>query len=403
MLPDKLRSTADTRSVQIWLAGMLFASIFLQRFAIPFGETGTAANLFLTCIALLVLSLRGALAVDPLRMLLLIAFITCVWASSMLNPSQTSGLAVVLLIVTYTPHALSLRNPENIFEANVRAYRGVMTLCACFGIAQFLAQFVVPSKYLFTFAPFIPAEYLIGGYNTVIPITYGSAIFKSNGFFFLEPSFFSQYLAIAIVLEVLFFQSATRMLVYSTASVVTYSGTGFILLILLLPALLIRACSYKMLAAIVIFGIIAVLFGGLWNIDALLQRTNELGAQNTSATIRFLSGFWLIADFLFSSSQDFLFGLGPGTFLRYQALVAYEINDPPWAKLLFEYGLLGSITFWVYFGVMAFQRAPSVWISAALTIGFLTFGGTLADARIQVLLLLFCTLPKGQRVRVMRA
>jgi uncharacterized membrane protein YgdD (TMEM256/DUF423 family) len=105
----------------------------------------------------------------------------------------------------------------------------------------------------------------------------------------------------------------------------------------------------------------------------------------------------MIRDFLLDSPLDLLFGLGPGTIREHYGLVSYEAHDPPWAKLVFEYGLVGATAFWAFFIVAVYADAPSRWVSVTLTIGFLAFGGMLLDARLQVLILVFCVLPKGSR------
>lgn len=384
--------------VRGWLITALFASIFLQRFALPIGQAGIAANLFVTLLALAALAARGVFVVDLARAGLLFVFLACVWVSAFINAGHASVPSAMLVMVIYLPFALALRAPHGVFQACIRAYQTMVLVCALCGIAQYLAQFVIKSDYLFTFEGLFPDSILLHHFGNQQPLYYGSQIFKSNGFFLVEPSTFSQYLALAILFEVLFFGGLSlRMVAYGVALPLSYSGTGLIVLILLMPWVLLQQRAYKTIGLLVVLVIIALATGKSWHMDALIRRVSEFGYENTSATARYIAAAWLIADKLLPYPQDLLFGYGPGAFFQYTKDVAHETHDPVWAKLLFEYGLFGLGSFILLFATAVFAGAPSTWVAAALTIGFLTFGGMLLDPRLNLLILLFCVLPKGDR------
>jgi hypothetical protein len=103
----------------------------------------------------------------------------------------------------------------------------------------------------------------------------------------------------------------------------------------------------------------------------------------------------LIAQYQLPRTYELLFGVGPGSITPYGKLLPYDSSDPSWAKVLFEYGLVGCLLFWPMLIVAVFGNAPSIWLALALMIGFLTFGGEFLDPRLQTLLLVFCVLPKG--------
>src|SRR5690606_958101 len=92
----------------------------------------------------------------------------------------------------------------------LRVFAGVGLFCAIAGIAQFLMQFVIKAPWLFDFTPNLPPVLRSsGGYNTVIPA--GDGLFKSNGFFFKEPSLFSLVMAFALLVEIGHFRRWLRM------------------------------------------------------------------------------------------------------------------------------------------------------------------------------------------------
>ncbi|PHK95454.1 hypothetical protein CR162_08175 [Pseudoroseomonas rhizosphaerae] len=376
------------------LVAALFASIFLQRFAIPIGEDGLAINLLVTLGVLALLAIRGAFTLDPVRTVMFFALGTAISLSTALNAGNASLPSMVLMLVMYAPFVLALNVTDGVFRGCVSAFQKMVLVCAVCGVAQFVAQFVVGSENLFTFHGLVPESLLLPNFNTANPLTWDSPYYKSNGFFLLEPSTFSQYLAIAIVLELLFYGVTLRLLAFAVALPTSYSGTGLILLLLLLPWLLLHLRAYGAIVGGLAFVGVAVIFGSLWNIEVLLNRINEFQSEDSSANARFVAGAWLIGEFLLSSARDVVFGLGPGSYAQHTPLVSYEAHDPAWAKMLFEYGLMGSAIFWPFFFISLFSNPPSRWISTALLIGYFTFGGMLLDPRLQIMILVFCVWPK---------
>jgi hypothetical protein len=396
-IPDSNeRAAALARSVTRWLVVVLFASIFLQRFALPIGQDGLAFNLLVTTLVVVGLAFRGVLVMDAPRTVMFFVLSATVSLSAALNADRASMPSLILLLVMYAPFMFSLRADlaEAVFKGCVRAFQIMVLICALLGIAQFVAQFVIGSSIPFTFKGILPNEILLQNFNTANPLAWDSPYFKSNGFFLVEPSTFSQYLAVAIVLELLFFGATWRLLVFGLALPTSYSGTGLILLALLTPWVMLHKRAYGAIFGSAVFVIIIVATGSLWNADALFSRASEFGSENSSANARFVAGAWLIGAFLLDSGRDVVFGMGPGSYAQYAKMVTYSAHDPAWAKMIFEYGLVGSMVFWPFFLIALFRQSPSRWISWAMLIGYFTFGGMLLDPRLQVMLLLFCVLPK---------
>jgi uncharacterized membrane protein YgdD (TMEM256/DUF423 family) len=385
---------APAASPRSWLLAILFASIFLQRFAIPLSQTGIGFNFCVTLAGLAVLGWRGALVVDPARAVAACGFVAAVWLSSLLNPLTTSAGSIALVLAIYLPFAVSLRTPGTAFEDCLAAFQTMILVCAVCGIAQFIAQFVVSPQYLFTFRGLLPDPILLGGISDMLPLAWGANLYRSNGFFFVEPSTCSQYMALAIVFELLFRGTTWRLPVYVVSLALTYSGTGIILLILMLPCVLVHRRAFGAIGVIGLLALVAVAFSDVLNMDTLVMRSGEFGQEGSSATARYIAPAWMVGDRLFTRLPDLLFGIGPGTFLAQAVTMAHETHDPVWAKVVFEYGLVGALAFVPLFVLAVFARAPSRWVSAALTIGYLTFGGMMLDPRLHALLLVFCVLPK---------
>jgi hypothetical protein len=376
------------------LAAALLASIFLQRFALPVGEdAGIAINLMVTLAALLVIVIRSGLSVEPLRLVLFSVFMLSAAASFLLNESASSRLSFAYLIVLYLPFTLILSEGDSTFRSCLGIFQSAMLACGIIGIAQFWLQFAVPNPLvLFTFEGLLPSWILLQGYDNLIPLMWGSTILKSNGFFFIEPSTFSQYLALAIVFELLFFQRLLRLSIYVCALLFSYSGTGLLLLVILGPAILVYRRSYRILGLLSCLLVVAVLAGDYWHMEALTRRLGEFGSAGSSATARFVAGLRMISEQV-TTSTEALLGFGSGTYRDQASPFDFEVHDPPYARLVFEYGILGVTAFFAFLLVSLFGRSPSRWVAGALLVGFMTFGGMLLDPRLHVLMLVFCVLP----------
>lgn len=389
-------SPRDMLVARRWIFAALFASIFLQRFGLPIKE-GIPLNLAVTLACLLVLTLRGMLTIAVLPAIALCTFLAYAGLCALMNPVTASATSLGLMLALYAPFVLSLRSGgDALFHFSLRTFQNMVLVCAALGIFQFIAQSAISSPLLYTFQGTFPSGFLLKGFNNILPLQYGSALNKSNGFFFVEPSTFSQYTALAIVIEIAFFGSIKRLLTYGAALLVSFSGTGLILLALLLPGLLIKRRAWGLAAGIVIFGLVAAAGGQAWHMGASGSRVTEFSSNESSAHARFIAPLELIERFQISRPDDLLIGFGPGSMIDYIRRMPFETHDPTAAKLLFEYGIIGSMLFWVLYGVSVFGGCPSGWMAAALTIGFLVFGGMLLDPRLQILILLFCVLPKRQ-------
>jgi hypothetical protein len=397
VFPDEAqKAETEARFVRRCLVIALFASIFLQRFAVPVGPDGIAINLLVTLAVIVILAMRGSLTLDPVRTVLFFVLAATVSLSAALNAGMASMPSLALFLIMYAPFIFSLRGgaDEAVFRGCVKAFQFMVLICALMGILQFVAQFVLGASIPFTFHGLLPDQILLTGFNTANPLSWNSPYFKSNGFFLVEPSTFSQYLAIAIVLELLFYGATLRLLVLGLALPTSYSGTGLILLALLLPWVMLYKRAYGAIFGALVFGVIVVATGSLWNADALFSRAGEFGSEGSSANARFVAGAWLIGSFLLDSARDVVFGLGPGSYAQFVKLVPYEAHDPAWAKMIFEYGLFGSAVFWPFFLIALFRNTMSRWISWSMLIGFFTFGGMLLDPRLHLMILIFCVLPK---------
>jgi hypothetical protein len=373
------------------LGMMLFAEFFLPRFALHLGqrELSIAAIVTFGCVAMLVLV--GGLRPDPTR-----AGLYCLAMASMLVSvlltgggvtTRVSAPSFLLLACMYMAYVFVIPEGEATFDATLRLFRRFALIVTIAGICQFAAQIVVPGPTLFTFADYLPDAILTQSFNDVIPVPGAEDLNKSNGFFLLEPSHFSQLIGLALVAEMAFFRPSWRLAVLGLGLLLSYSGTGLVICAVFVPLLLVHR-GYGRLVLVSLASAFALLvFADLLYLTSMFERLNEFGSEQSSAFARFLSPFYLFNDFVFPQAQTTLFGLGPGSIEPYFRSEDYAVHDPTWGKVFFEYGLVGTVPFMVFVCRCMFAGAQSYWLSAALFFTYLLLGGNLLEPRMESLIL----------------
>jgi O-antigen ligase len=221
----------------------------------------------------------------------------------------------------------------------------------------------------------------------VIPVPGAWELNKSNGFFLLEPSHFSQMIGLAIVAEMAFFRPSWRLAILGLALLLSYSGTGLVVCALFVPLLLVRRGHGRLVILSLGGAFILFLFANLIHLTSLLDRVSEFDSERSSAFARFLSPFYLFRDVVFPHVQTTLFGLGPGSIEPYFNSMEYTAHDPTWGKLFFEYGIVGTVPFLIFICRCLFRGARSVSLSAAVFFTYLVLGGNLVDVRMEPLML----------------
>jgi hypothetical protein len=116
--------------------------------------------------------------------------------------------------------------------------------------------------------------------------------------------------------------------------------------------------------------------GDVLNLSFTASRVGEFHSPGSSAYSRFIAPYYFMKTNLDTFSIQFLVGHGPGSITRaaeHRAL--FENADPTWAKLFFEYGVIGAAAF---IGLILMSnirsRAPSELI-AAFSFGWLVIWG----------------------------
>jgi hypothetical protein len=369
-------SLQTRRVLRFATISLLLSVTVLERFGVTAGTLSASAALLAIYPFLVVAGVAGALSLSLERTLLYVACLAIALASTLVNESDASVSSLALVAVMYLPFVFVLRDgslAENDAGWIHGKFLDLAALCAVIGIVQFGAQLLIHADWLFDFTRYIPTPLRASGlFNTVIPI---GSLNKSNGFFFREPSGFSYLMALGLIAECVSLKRPLRVACLGLALLLTYSGTG--ILALLIASLHPFGAKTVLRLAIIAcaFALVFWLFGDALNLSFTLGRVGEFNSESSSGYIRYIAPMRLVWETLGQTSFTAWLGHGPGTILR--TARSYEFHDPTWAKLLFEYGVLGFVAFLSLFLVTLRRRTLPLQLRAALFWGWLIMGGHL--------------------------
>jgi hypothetical protein len=367
---------------RIIVIGLVFSCLALQRFGLPFGGGKSVDAVGPIGLALMAWGiLRGAISMDRQRMAMMTLLTLLAVAGLYVHVTspdrfgaapEMSSLLQFLAMTGFAVFSFAEPMPEETFFRLIN--RGLV-LVAIAGLAQFALQTV--GLRLFSFQGLAPDRLLFeSGYNVVIPLGFGN-LFKSNGFFLLEPSIFSQFMAMGLIIEVLTARRIWACLLLVLALLSSASGTGWIVL----ASFLLSAC-FSMglrgiaLAAIVALGLAAIL-GGVAFLQpdfaaTLTDRMNEITRQGTSGHLRFITPFWLLGDVLARQPNALWVGIGAGVSERLTLPYEYTVNTP--VKIVAEYGLPALLVYVALFLVGQKTHIQKALAAPALVLLLLTGG-----------------------------
>jgi hypothetical protein len=364
-LPARPVSERDRRYMLRVLQGMVIAVIVGQRFVLPLGPLPIALPLVVAYIGLVLARLRGGVRYNRVRSELYIAagvaIVIATWFTSF-RGEDISLNSLLLLLVSYLPWVFCVASQFlDLLIPVLRTFVSLMTYLAVVGAVQMVAQVVLHWTYTDYLAKLVGHSLLQQSYNTTNPISYTNHIIKANAFVFLEPSFLSQFCALALVVSLLLRAPAWQPLLLGLGMAATLSGTGILLLILGV-ALLVLLVPNRIRPSYVIAGVVglAILFSTP-AADILLGRRTETAQQNSSGSLRFVQPYTEVSKGLAEDPSRYVIGAGPGASDRLLvstrnsdgAAVVYGIAP----KMAFEYGLIAAFIF-IAFLLVSILRGP---------------------------------------------
>ena len=376
--------TAVDGLLRLWLV-VLVSVIVLQRLAIP-GTAGVVGWGFLIClIAAGWALLQRRLVVDPARLSLYFFALACLLTTLFARWEAFSLDSLMMLALLYLPFVLTVEMDAGIYRALLGVFRRVMIVSAVAGLAQFALQLPFGPDAMFPLDAILPESMLIQGFNLRIAVHESMGLLKSTGLWFLEPSHFSQALALAILVELLYFRGFLVLALFGVAYLISFSGTGALLLALVGLPLILRLRRPMLLIFPVLALLAAPFLQDVPPFSLFFGRLEELQNPMASGSMRLLAPYWLVADVLLEHPTALLVGFGPGQVDEVIAGLDYAVQDSSWLKLLVEYGLVGTLGFFVFYLWALFRHAPDRLLALACLCQFLFLGGYLNAFYIQFL------------------
>jgi hypothetical protein len=374
----RLTDETARKAMRFAMVALLVSTTVLQRIGVGSDNFSVSPALVAIYLVLGVGAVGGNLVISATRVALYLLAIGVALVSALLNEDRSSFPSLLLLVVMYLPFiffmepgSLAVRDGDWL----MRQFLNLMFLCAGVGILQFFAQFAIHGEWLFDYPTLIPAGLRGGGvFNPVIPV---GSFNKSNGFFFREPSSFSFLMALAVIGESVTRKRVFRIACCALALLLTYSGTGILVLLIGASYPLGRKTLLRLGVIACVGAVIFALFDDALNLSYTVSRFGEFSADSSrsSGYIRYIAPGRLLGEMFFSDPWSAWVGHGPGTIFR--TVREYEFHDPTWAKLLFEYGALGFVLFLALFAESLRRPGIPVQLRATLFWAWLITGGHL--------------------------
>lgn len=347
----------------------------LSKFGIPgYTTLGIGIALPLMMLVLAFGIINDGVRIEPRRLGFYGITLSVLILPQLLRAGTFSLNSLMMLALLHLPYVLVVKRGDELAPKALTFFLYIARLLAVLAVAQYYLQGVVDKAYLYPLDNLVPQEFIVQGFNAQGTISYGSTQVRATGMFMLEPSFLTQFLAVAIVAESVTSRRLWPLGLYAVGIVTAHAGTGLLVLLISMPFVVFIHRRWDLLV-LGVLGIVAVLvFGELLNLDFITSRTNEFNDPNSSGFARFVGGFYMFQQMLWPNLPRALFGYGAGAFMDYVHLFDIEVADMPMTKMIFEFGLVGAFTYFAFIASSLFASPLPRMLSVAIGLTFLLNG-----------------------------
>jgi len=351
----------------------LITATVLSKFS-PAGMGMPALSLVLpvTFMVALLGLLRGRMVLVSQRVVLLLVMLSALGLIQVWRGEVFSLPSMLMMMVLSCAYAPMLRPGTIDSSAAVNFFCNLSAAIALLGVLQFALQLVVGRDLVFPIETWVPAGLRSQGYNNLVPLFWGSHLYKANGVFMVEPSVFSQLCALGLIAELTTRDRWWRLAVYAGAMVVAYSGTGLMILAVSLPLLVVVHQRWDLVLKGLLLLLILVLLAEPLNLQVILNRVNEFGSSGSSGYERFVGWQNLFADRLWNDPWRALFGYGAGSY--FDAAQGYRAGEMAHAKIMFEFGVVGALLYFGFIFYCVFRSPVPLMLRVAVIIAYFMNG-----------------------------
>ncbi len=362
------------RALFIAFIAMTISVTFLQCFGIPVGDDATIeVAVPVMAISLAALCYFATPKINPMRLVLYVLFAVAAGAATGFFAERHSAASLALLVLLYAPFVFSFPTSEANFRRCLNFFSNVMVVLAVAEFAQHAIQIAAGPQAWPNLYELVPTQLLIPDFNYLQPLVWRSHYDKPQAFVFLEVSLLSQYLALALAVEIAMFQRFKRIALFTAGLFATFAGTGLLLILVSLPVLAGRMGLRNMLVVVAILLVVAGIAGEYGWLDTVGARLDEIQKTGASGNHRFMEPFDHMVDFLGKPGSIYS-GIGAGQIEKNNGHLFWPI-----AKATIEYGVITGALFYGYLIYALFDRPPSRALTFTLLLWF-SFEGTLLTA-----------------------
>jgi len=324
----------------------IFSLIYLQKLAIPFGSTPISLLLVIQIVAAGYLFVFYHAKLDIPGLLTFLAF-TCLCLFGQMRSPTVSWASLIQLFALNATFVVVREVPRLLFYKILALFHRLMILPACIVIVQRVLLSAGVGDVL-NMEKMLPKSIMLPGYFYAAEFGWATGVIRPNGFFFLEPSFASGFMAAAAIVEYVAFHRIKWAAFFVAACLATYGSTGIVVLAVFAICILAR----NSIALLGVLAVIAVAALAAISADASLMSTlrlDELSNERSSGFSRLVSPIlWLGR--LIMDGRYFFRGDGAGS-------VSEDVGAAwPTVKLAYEYGLAAAVMY-LLFIVTTMRRA----------------------------------------------
>jgi hypothetical protein len=375
---------------------LFFLAIITQRLSLIPGTNPVPIALMIYVAAALLLYARKGVVIRRGLLLSVLSMVCVLIATSIFTGRDFSPNSLMYLLVLYLPFSFVTSEGAVRHPTSADGYRWFSTMMCVFAVValyQYGSQAFLHIPYSDPLSS-LPKGFTMSNYEVSYPIQYGSEIYKSNAYVFLEPSFLSQFLALALLIEIMMFRRITAIVLQILALATTFSGTGLLFIAITLPFAIIANLHNRRVAMLAGLAAIAIVAAVASN-PAVLKRSGELNEQGSSASIRFSTPYERMGDLAFESASSILVGYGAGNADRIKVDDRIA-NFPAIPKAIIEYGVIGGIPLLLLIAVRIFMGVGSLPIAVGLfCMQFFLSGALLQPISVFTLFYFFAMQPSG--------
>jgi hypothetical protein len=374
-------------AVTIFVAVQIVALTVFQKIGIPLGDKILELCLptMIGGMAALTYWLRPK--IDVTRAALYGVFCVAAFISSLFQTSGQSATSFMLALLIYFPFIFYYDVSPRVYRKFVNLFINAMLIAGAIVIAQHIIQLAVGWRAWPNLDKLLPQNILMPNYVYIQPINFGSHIMKPNGIFFLEVSLVSQFAALALIMEIVYFQRLTQTALLLGVLVACFAGTGLLMIALTLPFLLTQFNRKTWILIGVGFLVALVVAYEIGWFNAVHHRFTEYQQHGSSSNQRFIAPWLLMMEFMQGGSDALFTGWGAGSMLKAKDIVWW-----PLAKVTVEYGVLTSVAFHAFLIYAMFVHTPNWRASVGFLLFYSFMGGGFLVPVYPLVCLLFCCL-----------